>query len=66
MAQTKGDTNKTPVLEVLDVSFSMHDVAAAERYWSPRYVHSADIEPGREPMTGDALPAVQEVAGIGS
>jgi predicted SnoaL-like aldol condensation-catalyzing enzyme len=49
MALTIEATNKALVLEAFDVLFNKRDYAAAERYWSPRYIqHSAHIEPGRE------------------
>ena len=37
------------VLEAFDTLFNKRDYAAAESYWSPRYIqHSAHIAPGRE------------------
>jgi predicted SnoaL-like aldol condensation-catalyzing enzyme len=40
--------NKTLVLQAFDTLFNKRDYAAAERYWSPRYIqHSAHIQPGR-------------------
>jgi predicted SnoaL-like aldol condensation-catalyzing enzyme len=41
--------NKALVLEAFDTLFSKRDYAAAEKFWSPRYIqHSAHIEPGRD------------------
>ena len=41
--------NKALVLEAFDTLFNKRDYAAAERFWSPRYIqHSAHIAPGRE------------------
>jgi len=41
--------NKALVLEAFDTLFNRRDYAAAERFWSPRYIqHSAHIQPGRE------------------
>ena len=49
MRQTTQEKNKALVLEAFDTLFNKRDYAAAERYWSPRYIqHSAHIEPGRE------------------
>jgi predicted SnoaL-like aldol condensation-catalyzing enzyme len=49
MNPTKQEKNKVLVLEAFDTLFNQRDYAAAERYWSPRYIqHSAHIEPGRE------------------
>ena len=46
---TKQERNKALVLEAFDILFNKRDYAAAERYWSPRYIqHSAHIAPGRE------------------
>jgi predicted SnoaL-like aldol condensation-catalyzing enzyme len=43
------DRNKALVIEAFDTLFNRRDYAAAERFWSPRYIqHSAHIEPGRE------------------
>jgi predicted SnoaL-like aldol condensation-catalyzing enzyme len=47
MAESKEARNKALVLKAFDTLFNKRDYAAAERFWSPRYVqHSADIEPG--------------------
>ena len=49
MSQTKQETNKALVLQAFDTLFNKRDYAAAERFWSPKYIqHSAHIEPGRE------------------
>jgi predicted SnoaL-like aldol condensation-catalyzing enzyme len=49
MSQTKEVRNKALALEAFDTLFNKRDYAAAERFWSPRYVqHSAHIAPGRE------------------
>jgi predicted SnoaL-like aldol condensation-catalyzing enzyme len=43
------EKNKSLVLEAFDTLFNKHDIAAAERFWSPAYIqHSAHIPPGRE------------------
>ncbi|MGA3237892.1 MAG: nuclear transport factor 2 family protein [Bryobacteraceae bacterium] len=42
-------SNKALVLEAFDTLFNKRDYAAAERFWSPRYIqHSAHIAQGRE------------------
>jgi predicted SnoaL-like aldol condensation-catalyzing enzyme len=49
MSQTAQQRNKALVLEAFDALFNRRDVAAAERFWSPRYIqHSAHSAPGRE------------------
>src|ERR1035438_4257215 len=49
MKQTAAENNKKLVLEAFDTLFNKRDYAAAEKFWSPRYIqHSAHIEPGRE------------------
>jgi predicted SnoaL-like aldol condensation-catalyzing enzyme len=49
MERKTEENNKKLVLEAFDTLFNRRDYAAAERYWSPRYIqHSAHIEPGRE------------------
>lgn len=49
MARTSPGQNKALVLEAFDALFNRRDYAAAERYWSDRYIqHSAHIEPGRD------------------
>jgi predicted SnoaL-like aldol condensation-catalyzing enzyme len=41
--------NKALVLEAFDTLFNQRDYAAAERFWSDRYIqHSAHIAPGRD------------------
>jgi predicted SnoaL-like aldol condensation-catalyzing enzyme len=41
--------NKALVLEAFDALFNQRDYAAAERFWSDRYIqHSAHIAPGRD------------------
>jgi predicted SnoaL-like aldol condensation-catalyzing enzyme len=41
--------HKAIVLEAFDTLFNKLDYAAAERFWSPKYIqHSAHIAPGRE------------------
>jgi predicted SnoaL-like aldol condensation-catalyzing enzyme len=49
MTQSIQEKNKTLVLHAFDFLFNKRDYAAAEKYWSPRYIqHSAHIAPGRE------------------
>jgi predicted SnoaL-like aldol condensation-catalyzing enzyme len=49
MTKTTPEQNKALVLEGFDTLFNQRDYAAAERFWSDRYVqHSAHIAPGRE------------------
>jgi predicted SnoaL-like aldol condensation-catalyzing enzyme len=49
MTHGKADANKALVLEAFDALFNRRDYAAAERFWSPRYIqHSAHIAPGRD------------------
>ena len=49
MSQTKEARNKALALEAFEMLFNKRDYAAAERFWSPRYIqHSAHIPPGRE------------------
>jgi predicted SnoaL-like aldol condensation-catalyzing enzyme len=49
MVRTSPEQNKALVLEAFDALFNRRDYAAAERYWSDRYIqHSAHIEPGRD------------------
>ena len=48
MAKTSPQQNKALVLEAFDTLFNNRDYAAAERFWSDRYIqHSAHIAPGR-------------------
>ena len=47
------DHNAQIVLNAFNTLFNRRDYAAAERYWSPRYIqHSAHIPPGREGLFG--------------
>src|SRR5258706_781269 len=49
MELTKVEENKALVLKAFDTLFNKHDYAAAEEFWSQKYIqHSAHIEPGRE------------------
>jgi predicted SnoaL-like aldol condensation-catalyzing enzyme len=49
MDRTAESKNKALVLEAFDTLFNKRDYAAAEKFWSPRYIqHSAHIAPGRE------------------
>jgi predicted SnoaL-like aldol condensation-catalyzing enzyme len=49
MNQTIQEKNKALVLDAFDALFNKRDYAAAEKYWSPKYIqHSAHIEPGRD------------------
>ncbi len=49
MKQTIEEKNKALVLKAFDTLFNKRDYAAAEHFWSPKYVqHSAHIAPGRE------------------
>ncbi len=49
MTDSKTQANKALVIEVFDTLFNRRDYAAAERFWSPRYIqHSAHIAPGRD------------------
>jgi predicted SnoaL-like aldol condensation-catalyzing enzyme len=49
MKNTAEENNKQIVLEAFDTLFNKRDYAAAEKFWSPRYIqHSAHIAPGRE------------------
>jgi predicted SnoaL-like aldol condensation-catalyzing enzyme len=49
MSETKEARNKALVLKAFDTLFNQRDYAAAEKFWSDRYIqHSAHIEPGRE------------------
>jgi predicted SnoaL-like aldol condensation-catalyzing enzyme len=48
MTQSAQERNKALVLQAFDLLFNKRDYAAAEKFWSPRYIqHSAHIEPGR-------------------
>src|SRR5438128_1355836 len=49
MSGTKETKNKALVLEAVETLCKKRDYMAAERYWSPSYIHhSAHIEPGRD------------------
>jgi predicted SnoaL-like aldol condensation-catalyzing enzyme len=49
MITTSPEQNKAIVLQSFDLLFNKRDYAAAERFWSERYIqHSAHIPPGRE------------------
>ena len=49
MNQNQEEKNKEFVLRAFDTLFNKRDYAAAERFWSPKYIqHSAHIPPGRE------------------
>ena len=54
------DRHLQTVLTAFDTLFNKRDYAAAERFWSPRYIqHSAHIPPGRDGLFGlvKSLPA---------
>jgi len=47
--KTTPQQNKALVLEAFDTLFNRRDYAAAETFWSDKYIqHSAHIAPGRE------------------
>ena len=49
MARELEEKNKAVLLRAFDTLFNKREYAAAERFWSPKYVqHSAHIAPGRE------------------
>jgi hypothetical protein len=49
MPKTTPEQNKAIVLEAFDTLFNKRDYAAAEHFWSRKYIqHSAHIAPGRE------------------
>ena len=49
MSNSSPERNKAIVLEAFETLFNKRDYAAAERFWSPKYIqHSAHIAPGRE------------------
>lgn len=49
MPKSGPEWNKARVLEAFDTLFNKRDYAAAERFWSPKYIqHSAHIPPGRD------------------
>jgi predicted SnoaL-like aldol condensation-catalyzing enzyme len=48
MSASQSQSNKALVIEAFETLFNRRDYAAAERFWSPRYIqHSAHIAPGR-------------------
>ena len=60
MMKSSEDPRVETVLNAFDVLFNKRDYAAAERFWSPRYLqHSAHIPPGRDGLFDlvKALPA---------
>jgi predicted SnoaL-like aldol condensation-catalyzing enzyme len=49
MIKSSEDPRIRIVLRAFDTLFNKRDYAAAERFWSPRYIqHSAHIAPGRD------------------
>ena len=49
MSETMQEKNKALVLDAFDTLFNKKDYAAAEKFWSPKYIqHSAHIPPGRD------------------
>ena len=53
MSTTTPEQNKALVLEAFDTLFNKRDYAAAERFWSDRYIqHSAHIAPGCDGLFG--------------
>ena len=49
MSTIIAENNKTVVLKAFNTLFNRRDYAAAEHFWSPKYIqHSAHIGPGRE------------------
>jgi len=49
MIKFSEDRRVQTVLNAFDMLFNKRDYAAAERFWSPRYIqHSAHIAPGRD------------------
>ncbi len=49
MSKTTPEQNKARMLEAFDALFNRRDYAAAEAFWSDRYIqHSAHIAPGRD------------------
>jgi len=49
MSNSSPERNKAIVLEAFETLFNKRDYAAAERFWSAKYIqHSAHIAPGRE------------------
>jgi predicted SnoaL-like aldol condensation-catalyzing enzyme len=53
MARELEEKNKALVLRAFDTLFNKRDYAAAERFWSLKYIqYSAHIAPGREGLFG--------------
>src|SRR5580693_10363591 len=49
MPKTTPEQNKAVALKAFDTLFNKRDYAAAQQFWSPKYIqHSAHIAPGRE------------------
>ena len=49
MTESKEARNRALVRKAFDTLFNKRDYAAAEHFWSPKYIqHSAQIEPGRD------------------
>src|SRR5260221_11890238 len=68
MNQTIEEKNRAVVLKAFDTLFNKRDYAAAEGYWSPRYIqHSNHSEPGREGLfnlTKSLPPTLKYEAGV--
>jgi hypothetical protein len=66
MTKTTPEQNKALVLAAFDTLFNRRDYAAAERFWSDRYIqHSAHIAPGRSGLF-DLIRAVPETLRTGT
>jgi SnoaL-like domain len=49
MGDSQAENNKAIVLDAFETLFNKRDYAAAERFWSSKYIqHSAHIAPGRD------------------
>jgi predicted SnoaL-like aldol condensation-catalyzing enzyme len=49
MSDAQAENNKAIVLDAFETLFNKRDYAAAERFWSSKYIqHSAHIAPGRD------------------
>jgi len=49
MSDSQAENNKAIVLDAFETLFNKRDYAAAERFWSSKYIqHSAHIAPGRD------------------
>src|ERR1700752_3890969 len=56
MSKTTSAEKKALVLEAFDILFNKRDYAAAERFWSDRYIqHSAPVPGGRDGLLGLVL-----------